>query len=137
MSFLQHNEIYSKANAIKQARTCYDHMAGVLGVAVTQSLMDRNILKLDGKKFKVTQLGHDWFASLGIDVEAERAKRRKFAYACIDWSERVPHLAGALGAALCREFVSRNWIRRNKSNRAVEITPKGALALREHFGLNL
>ena len=122
---------------IKTARTCYDHMAGELGVAVTDALVKNRLIKLDGKNFEITPQGTEWFGKLGIDVDEQRARKRKFSYACIDWTERVPHLAGSMGEALCSAFFERKWIKRTSTPRAIELTPQGKIALREHLNVRL
>ena len=125
-------------DGLRLARTCYDHVAGTLGVA----LHDRfNALgwfarapSTDGG-YDVTPSGVRGLASLGVDVDAARAMRRRFAYPCLDWSERRPHLGGALGAAILDQLVRRRWIARDLDSRALEITPTGRREMRRHFGL--
>ena len=117
--------------AIKTARTCYDHMAGELGVAVTNGLIKKRIIKLNEKIFEITPKGTEWFGELGIDVDEQRARKRKFSYACIDWTERVPHLAGSMGEALCSKFFERDWVKRTSEPRVIQLTPTGQIALNE------
>ena len=95
-----------RAHALRAARLCYDHLAGVLGVAVTEGLVGRGVLQLapDGSAYGVTSDGEAWLDRLGVDVAAARLRRRSFARACLDWSERRPHLAGALGAVWRARF---------------------------------
>ena len=121
--------------AVRAARTCYDHLAGRLGVAVTGALVERRALRRVDGHFELTHSGARLLAELGIDIEAARARRRVFAPACLDWSERVPHLAGALGAALLALFLDREWIRRTPASRAVEVTLAGRRALSRVFGV--
>jgi DNA-binding transcriptional ArsR family regulator len=117
--------------AVRAARTCYDHLAGRLGVAVTRSLVKRGALASAGGQFTVTAEGERMLGGaagtggLGIDLAAVRARRRAFAPACLDWSERVPHVAGALGAALLASFFERGWIERTAASRAVQVTLAG------------
>jgi DNA-binding transcriptional ArsR family regulator len=120
--------------AVRAARTCYDHLAGRLGVAVTRSLVERGALASAGGQFTVTAEGERILGGaagtagaggLGIDLAAVRARRRAFAPACLDWSERVPHVAGALGAALLASFFERGWIERTAASRAVQVTLAG------------
>jgi DNA-binding transcriptional ArsR family regulator len=109
--------------ALGRARTCYDHLAGALGVAVTDAMIERGLLDAGG--WSITPGGLAWFAELGVDVEGARDARRPFARRCVDWTERRPHLAGTSGAAMCRRFFDANWIERIGSGRAVRLTPSG------------
>ena len=121
--------------ALKQARTCYDHLAGELGVAVADALVERAVLRRTDEAFAVTDDGSRWLAALGIDLEAVAGSRRSFARACLDWSERRPHLAGSLGAAVADVFFARKWIRRLPGGRAVAVTPDGRAWLAHELGL--
>jgi DNA-binding transcriptional ArsR family regulator len=122
--------------ALKHARTCYDHLAGELGVAVADALIERGVLTRTDDAFAVSGDGAPWFASLGIDLDAVAGSRRSFARACLDWSERRPHLAGALGAAVAEVFFARKWIRRLPGGRAVAVTPDGRTWLARELGLS-
>lgn len=122
--------------ALKRARTCYDHLAGELGVAVTESLVRRRILRSEDGNFALTKNGVAWFGELGVDVEAARAARRSFARGCLDWSERRLHLAGSLGAALADTFFAHGRLRRLPGGRAVALTAAGESWLREELGLS-
>jgi DNA-binding transcriptional ArsR family regulator len=122
--------------ALKHARSCYDHLAGELGVAVADALVDRDVLTRADDAFAVTDEGAQWFAALGIDVDAVAASRRSFARACLDWSERRPHLAGSLGAAVAEVFFARKWIRRLPGGRAVAVTRDGRAWLARELGLS-
>ena len=88
------------ARAVQRARTCYDHLAGELGVAVTDALVERGVLEQADASFRVTASGASWLDKLGIDIAALEQQQRSFARACLDWTERRPHVAGAVGAAL-------------------------------------
>jgi DNA-binding transcriptional ArsR family regulator len=124
------------AAELQEARSCYDHRAGRLGVAITDSLVARGVLELDGlKEYRLTPAATAFFATLDIDVADLRKQSRHFARQCIDWSERRPHLAGALGAAVRERLLQRAWIERHPSNRAIRITPAGRIGLAERFGL--
>lgn len=125
----------SSAIAIRRARTCYDHLAGTLGVALTERLVEANLLALFDQGYEVTPSGFDRFAGFGIDLDALRGRRRPLTRRCLDWTERRYHLAGALGAALTRCLVERGWIDRTSSTRAVRLTPTGEIGLEETFGL--
>jgi DNA-binding transcriptional ArsR family regulator len=121
--------------AVRAARTCYDHLAGRLGVGLTGSLVDRGALRPAGGQFEVTPEGDRLLKDLGVDVEAARARRRAFAPACLDWSERVPHLAGSLGAALLARLFDLGWIERTPGSRAVRVTREGGQSLSRDFGI--
>jgi DNA-binding transcriptional ArsR family regulator len=122
---------------LRFARTCYGHLAGRLGVALRDRLLAVEHLRADGVEHRVTPAGEAWFAELGVDVRAARAARRSFARACLDWSERRPHLAGALGDAMLVALVERGWIGRLDGERAVELTAAGADGLAASLGLSL
>lgn len=119
---------------LRDGRMCYDHLAGRLGVAVTDALVARGVLARGDDAFALTEAGTGWLAAMGIDAAALRDGRRSFARHCIDWSERRPHLAGALGAAIAERFVDRGWIRRDRDSRAVALTEAGRTALARIFG---
>ncbi|MCG8355456.1 MAG: winged helix-turn-helix domain-containing protein, partial [Kiloniellales bacterium] len=97
---------------LRPARLCYDHLAGRLGVALADALQAGDYLVPDKRDFVVSEAGETFFLELGIDMAALRKQRRLFARQCIDWSERRPHLGGALGAALAARFLKRRWISR-------------------------
>lgn len=123
---------------LRAARTCYDHIAGTLGVSLYDRLSELGWL-LDRSSngddaCDLTAAGTRAFASLGIDVEATRALRRRFAYACVDWSERRPHLGGSLGAALLDVARQREWVTPDRHSRALSITTSGRRELRSRFG---
>ncbi|WP_339614522.1 winged helix-turn-helix domain-containing protein [uncultured Parvibaculum sp.] len=123
---------------IRAARTCYDHLAGRLGVALTQAMMKAGYLRLRGEAFHLTGSGRRFLEEdLGLDVEAALGKRRKFARACLDWSEREPHLAGSLGAALAERSLQAGWVARQAEGRGLTVTRKGQAAFRRHFGVAL
>ncbi len=117
-------------STLAQARTCYDHLAGRLGVQVTAAMTSAGLID-QHSGLALTQTGLDWLAeTLEIDVDALSAARRPLARSCIDWTERRPHLAGGAGAAMCAQFFARGWIRRTGPSRAVVVTPAGDQALR-------
>ena len=122
---------------IKYARTCYDHMAGKLGVDILQALLSKRIIHPDEDGYKVTDAGIQLFDSIGIDVESLYSKKRTFAYPCLDWSERKHHLAGALGAGLLHCFLHKDWVRKVKHSRELIITAKGKSALEKNLHLSL
>jgi DNA-binding transcriptional ArsR family regulator len=119
------------------ARTCYDHLAGELGVAIRNRLEETDCLRPQGGDYRVSASGEEFLRGLGVDFDAARAKRRRFAYACLDWSHRVPHLGGALGAALLDWMFSHRLIAPRKSTRAVRLTETGHKRLAQHFAIRL
>lgn len=133
----RHRPTGPRDDAMKLARTCYDHLAGRLGVALTRSLVERGVLNESAKSFEITQSGRRDLAAFGLNLEAIEKSRRAHASRCLDWSERTPHLGGALGAALLGEIESRKWISRKKGSRAVGITPLGRAELEKNFGISL
>jgi hypothetical protein len=122
---------------LRVARSCYDHLAGRLGVAVTDHFVNRGAIERRGEEFAVTRRGKAILAGFGIDIEAARARRRSFARACMDWTERQPHVAGSLGAGILRAFLERKWLVRNASDRALRITPEGRRAFEDTLKLDL
>jgi len=120
--------------AVRAGRTCYDHLAGRLGVGLARALLDRGAVRLVGDEFAVTPAGVRLLGELGIDLAAARARRRAFAPACLDWSEQVPHIAGALGAALLTRLVDQGWIERTPASRAVAVTLAGRRGLHRALG---
>jgi hypothetical protein len=123
--------------AIRLARTCYDHLAGKLGVAVTEALLDRACIEPIGRDYQVTAAGDAFLRDLGIDLDKARRQRRAFARQCLDWSERRPHLAGALGAALATRGFELGWISRAGDGRALQVSAAGRKALNDLFGVAL
>jgi DNA-binding transcriptional ArsR family regulator len=128
--------------ALRTARTCYDHLAGRLGVALADALVVGNYIELASDGGLVTDAGTEFFDNIGIDVEAIAARNgrrsaRILCRSCLDWSERRPHIAGAIGAAMCAHSLAKDWIRRTDGTRAVTITPKGQRIFREQFGARL
>ena len=128
---------------LRAARTCYDHIAGTLGVSLHDRFTALGWLSVDSaaadgngdNACDLTLKGTRAFEALGVDVEATRAQRRRFAYACVDWSERRPHLGGALGAALLNAALKRKWVVQDLDSRALEITGLGKRELLARFSL--
>jgi DNA-binding transcriptional ArsR family regulator len=131
----------STPNPLLLARTCYDHIAGRLGVLLHDRFQARGWLSggsdVDEKAYGVTLHGERALKSLGIDLEAMTSTRRKIAYACLDWSERKPHLAGALGAAILKMALTRKWVIPDLDSRALSITQWGRREMRARFGLEM
>ncbi|BCY14476.1 helix-turn-helix transcriptional regulator [Actinoplanes sp. L3-i22] len=121
--------------ALRRGRTCYDHLAGRLGVAVTDALTGAGLLDQNGG-FAVTSDGVTWLTDrLGVAPEQLRAGRRPLARACLDWTERRPHLGGLAGARVCETFLDRGWVTRIGSGRAVRVTTPGRTALSDLLGV--
>jgi DNA-binding transcriptional ArsR family regulator len=115
--------------AMRLARTCYDHLAGQLGVAVHDALVERGALSAG---YGLTPSGEELMLALGVAVDRARAARREFARPCLDYTQRRPHLAGALGAALCVRLVELGWLaRRVPGRRALRITDVGRAGFAE------
>jgi DNA-binding transcriptional ArsR family regulator len=126
-----------RAAAIRAARTCYDHLAGSVGVGITEALVHRGALVPNEDGYSLTSTGEELLSRLGVDVAAARVERRSFARACLDWSERRSHLAGALGAGLAQTVIANGWLQRRPADRALTVTPAGAAALRRFFGVEI
>jgi DNA-binding transcriptional ArsR family regulator len=126
---------------LRAARTCYDHIAGTLGVALLDAFVYQRWLKSkparNGDAYVETPDGVKALGAFGIDVREIKAapSRRRFAYACLDWSERKPHLAGALGAAVLETALQRKWVLQDLNSRALDITPSGRRELMTRFGI--
>lgn len=126
------------AQDLQCARSCYDHLAGRLGVAVTEALLRKRLLVESSRSsFEVTKAGAHFFCELGIDLAQARLARRHFAAQCIDWSERRPHLAGALGAAVRDLTLQRGWVIKKPGGRALRITDRGRLELRAALSIEI
>jgi hypothetical protein len=121
--------------ALRVARSCYDHLAGQVGVAVTEALLRRGMLRARARAYVLTTSGERTLRRLGVDVEAPRRTRRAFARPCLDWSERRHHLAGALGASLLARLLEIEWVRRTRGSRALVVTDRGWRGLREAFAV--
>jgi DNA-binding transcriptional ArsR family regulator len=123
---------------LRTARTCYDHIAGTLGVSLHDGIIGLKWLARDaGDAYSLTHAGAKGMEALGIDVERMREVRRRFAYACLDWSERRPHIGGALGAALLAHATERRWVMRDLDSRSLEITPAGRREMRRLFAIEI
>jgi hypothetical protein len=120
---------------MRLARSCYDHLAGRLGVAITDALVERGAIEPAGSDLALAARGRAVFSSLGIDVDVAREQRRGFARTCVDWTERRPHLAGSLGAAVLELFLRERWVARSSADRSLRITADGMRELRARFDL--
>ncbi|HEV2116249.1 MAG TPA: metalloregulator ArsR/SmtB family transcription factor [Terriglobales bacterium] len=128
-------------NRLRAARTCYDHMAGSLGVSLHDRLHALGWLSAPvtggDNAYDLTVQGEKGFATLGVDVEGMRGLRRRFACACLDWSERRPHLGGALGAALLAVALKKAWVAQELDSRALRVTSLGRREMLARFGLQV
>jgi len=124
---------------LRSARTCYDHMAGHVAVLLRQRFEDLQwiLAHKRGGNYELTQTGSKALVAIGIDVQTARAQRRRFAYACVDWSERSPHIAGALGRALLDAALKQKWFVRDLDSRALTPTALGRRHLNARFGLKI
>jgi hypothetical protein len=116
------------------ARTCYGHLAGQIAVKSLEGMVRRRWLTSQGRDFTVSRTGEQELEALGVDLERVRDPRRVFARACIDLTQRRPHLGGALGEALFDVYVGRGWVKRHRRSRLVSITPQGHQNFRRLFG---
>ncbi|HWE49442.1 MAG TPA: helix-turn-helix transcriptional regulator [Bryobacteraceae bacterium] len=112
-------------NPFAFARTCYDHLAGALGVEITAAMESEGILRPAGSVFEVTEYGFGWLDGLEIDWRKLKSEKRAFALQCLDFTERRPHLAGSLGTALCASSINRGWLVRTRVPRVIRITAEG------------
>ena len=119
------------------ARTCYDHLAGELGVAILNRLRERKFIREHGREYQLSAGGQKFFGDLRIDWDRVSGKRRRFAYPCLDWSQRVPHLGGALGAALLEWLLRSKGIARRNGSRAIRVTDLGRKTLSDVFKIKL
>ena len=122
---------------VKFCRTCYDHLAGYVGVRITQALELAGYIKRSGTLYVVSDEGWKWFKQLGITKDLFTGSRRPLARQCLDWSERRPHLAGSLGAAMLQMMFDKKWFKAVQYGRELSITLKGRGALIDLLGLEI
>ncbi|KZD26058.1 ArsR/SmtB family transcription factor [Bacillus cereus] len=130
----------NQSNQLKQvryARTCYDHLAGKLGVEITEKLLASEFIILEEGEYIVTEQGKRWFLNFGINIETAEIKRRVFAKPCLDWSERRYHISGWLGSAIAKLFFEQEWITKTDKTRAVHFTKKGMKLLKDQLGIDM
>src|SRR5262245_61843750 len=124
-------------DALRLARICYDHLAGRLGVAIADALVAREYVVLGEDGGEVTEAGARFLARFGADLTLRSRSRRTFCRCCLDWSERRYHLAGLVGAEICRRLLELGWLARERDSRALRITASGRAGLYDTFGLDL
>jgi len=122
---------------IRYARSCYDHLAGKVGVAITHALLKNKFIKRNEQDYELTPAGKKFFTQCDINIEQLIQQRRRFAYPCLDWSERVHHLAGALGAAFLNYALEKRWFLRIKDSRALQITAEGKMQIKQLLKIEL
>ena len=124
-------------DAMRDARTCYDHFAGKLGVGITDALCALGHVTLSDEGGELSESGVVFFEKFGIDLAAARSRRRIFCRPCLDWTERRPHLGGTVGAVLAQRCFDLKWVQRTRDSRALVITPAGGRGLTDTFGLSV
>jgi hypothetical protein len=122
--------IRSKADQhLLMARSCYDHLAGRAGVALTDAMRKQHVIVAEGDRdYRVTASGEDWLRELGLEVKELRRSKRHIARRCLDWTERRSHIGGALGAELLQYFLAEGWLARCRESRALRVTQKGRIS---------
>ncbi|MBE1445851.1 ArsR/SmtB family transcription factor [Paenibacillus sp. OAS669] len=128
---------YDRLKVLRYARTCYDHIAGEVGVRLTDQLLALGMIDRSGRDFVVSERGYERFRKFGIDVDNVKKERRHFARQCLDWSERRHHIAGSLGAAMTNRLFELEWIVRIPGGRAIRVTEAGLNGLANEFCLKL
>lgn len=123
-------------HALKKARFCYDHLAGELGVNISGKLVEMGALTLDQDSFHLPGRKHRIFREIGVDTDETRTRRRRLCPRCVDWTERLPHVAGALGAAIAEKMIERGFIVRSRNDRSVGITESGRKLLIDQLGFS-
>jgi DNA-binding transcriptional ArsR family regulator len=123
--------------AMRMARTCYDHFAGKLGVGITDALCALGHVALSDEGGELSESGLVFFEKFGIDLAAARTRRRIFCRPCLDWTERRPHLGGTVGAVLAQRCFDLKWVQRTRDSRALTVTPAGRRGLTDTFGLSV
>jgi len=125
-----------QARALSAARICYDHLAGRLSVDLTDSFVARKYVVLDDEAAEITMAGARFFTAFRIELPTLRSTRRHSCRLCLDWTERRPHIAGALGAALTKRYFDLGWMERMRRSHAVIVTRLGRRGFQETFGID-
>lgn len=124
----------SSKHKIKLARTCYDHLAGELGVKITNALVENGIIiEADEKNYAVSDKGYTFFKEFGINVQEQQNKRRAFARRCLDWTERQHHVAGSLGNSIITRMFELQWLQRRENTRSLKLTNEGEHGVKNTF----
>ena len=132
----RYRALSGQARALETARICYDHLAGRLSVALTDALVARGYVVLDDEVAEVTRAGKRFLGEFGVALPPPRSSRRRIGRLCLDWTERRPHLAGAVGAAITRRCFDLGWMERMKGSQAVIVTAPGRRGFRKTFGVD-
>jgi DNA-binding transcriptional ArsR family regulator len=127
--------LWRGGETLRHARTCYDHMAGRIAVTIADQLVQRSFILLEEDGGQLTDAGRLFFDEIGVDFR-QASKRRVFCRPCLDWSERRPHLAGEVGAAILRHAFNHNWVERIRDSRALVVTRAGGAGLAHAFGID-
>ena len=125
-----------EAQALGAARICYDHLAGRLSIDLTDALVARGYVVLDDEAAEITPAGVRFFKAIGIALPTQRSTRRRFCRLCLDWTERRPHIAGAVGAAIAKRYFDLGWLARVRHSQAVLVTASGRRGFRKTFGVD-
>jgi DNA-binding transcriptional ArsR family regulator len=125
-----------EARALGAARMCYDHLAGRLSVDLADSFVSRRYVELDGEAAAITPAGTRFLTAFGVVLSGRRWSRRRFCRLCLDWTERRPHIAGAVGAAITERCFALGWVERMEGSQAVRVTPSGRRGFRKTFGVD-
>jgi DNA-binding transcriptional ArsR family regulator len=133
----RHRPASTGDQALRAARTCYDHLAGRLGVSLTRALVRRRHLVLSRDGGELTSRGAEMLKGFGVDIAATERRKRIFCRPCLDWTEQRPHLAGAVGAAIAARCFDLGWIARMRDSRAVSVTAQGRDGFAEVFGVGI
>jgi len=132
----RYRPLSGQAHALSMARICYDHLAGRLSVDLADALVARRYVVLDDATAEITSAGAHFLTRLGIALPKRPEARRRVSRLCLDWTERRPHIAGALGAALTSRCFDLGWIERVTRSHAITVTPSGRRGFRKLFGIN-
>lgn len=135
---LHRRALSPEARRLRFCRSCYDHLAGQVGVALTGALEGREYLRpIEDQRLEVTPAGSEWLGRLGVDLRGIKPSRGGLARQCLDWTERQHHIAGPLGVALLSALCASGWLRRGRESRAIEVLPKGRRELRAQLGVDV
>jgi DNA-binding transcriptional ArsR family regulator len=133
----RHQPRSARNDALRFARTCYDHLAGQIAVAIADALVAKGYLVLGEDGGEVTQAGASFLAEFGADLTPQSRTRRIFCRPCLDWSERRYHVAGRVGSEICRCCLQRGWFERERDSRALRLMPAGVAGLLDAFGVEI